>query len=74
MPLLGMATATMPVGIAIGSPLWGLAKDANGDYTLALGVAIGVAALAVLLVTWAVRSGQGSRQSTLTGESEAPPS
>jgi len=73
-PLLGMATATMPVGIAIGSPLWGLAKDANGDYTLALGVAIGVAALAVLLVTWAVRSGQGSRQSTLTGESEAPPS
>jgi predicted MFS family arabinose efflux permease len=61
-PLLGMATATMPVGIAIGSPLWGFAKDANGDYTLALVVAIGVAALAVLLVTWALHSGHGLRQ------------
>jgi len=65
-----MATATMPVGIAIGSPLWGFAKDANGDYTLALGVAIGVAALAVLLVAWAVRSGQGLRQPLPAAEPE----
>jgi len=72
-PLLGMATATMPVGIAIGSPLWGFAKDANGDYTLALGVAIGVAALAVLLVTWAVRSSRGTLQPTPIEESEALP-
>ena len=69
-PLLGMATATMPVGIAIGSPLWGLAKDANGDYTLALGVALGVAALAVLLVTWALRSGQGLQQRMPAAEPE----
>jgi hypothetical protein len=60
----------MPVGIAIGSPLWGVAKDANGDYTLALGVAIGVAALAVPLVTWAVRSGQVLQQPLPAAEPE----
>ena len=56
--LLGMATATMPVGIAIGSPLWGLAKDATGDYTLALTIALVVVAVCVPLVTWAVWSSQ----------------
>ncbi len=56
--LLGAATATMPVGIAIGSPLWGFAKDATGDYALALVIALGVAAVAVPLVTWALWSGQ----------------
>ena len=56
--LLGAATATMPVGIALGSPLWGLAKDAFGDYTTALVIALCVAAGTVPLVTWALWSGQ----------------
>jgi predicted MFS family arabinose efflux permease len=63
----------MPVGIAIGSPLWGVAKDTNGDYTLALLVALGVAALAVLLVTWAVRSGQRLWQRTPAAEPDPLP-
>jgi MFS family permease len=63
-PLLGAATATMPVGIAIGSPLWGFAKDAAGDYTLALVIALCVAAVAIPLVTWALWSGQRRWQRT----------
>ncbi len=70
--LLGAATATMPVGIAIGSPLWGLAKDATGDYNLALVIALCVAAVAVPLVTWAVRSGQRQWQATNAAHEPMP--
>jgi MFS family permease len=68
--LLGAATATMPVGIAIGSPLWGLAKDATGDYTSALLVALGIALVAVPLVTWSVRSGRKLWRPPPSGEPE----
>jgi uncharacterized membrane protein YozB (DUF420 family) len=71
--LLGAATATMPVGIAVGSPLWGLAKDATGDYTLALVVALCVAAVCVPLVTWALWSGQRRWQPTSVTEPERLP-
>lgn len=52
--LLGVGLATMPVGIAIGSPLWGLAKDLTGSYQLALVAAMGIAALSAALVGYAM--------------------
>lgn len=55
--LLGVGTATMPAGIAIGSPLWGLAKDTTGSYGLALAVAIGLAVACVALVSYALITG-----------------
>lgn len=56
-PLLGVATATMPAGIAVGSPLWGLSKDAVGSYAPALVIATVLAVVAVALVSWALRTG-----------------
>ncbi|HSK34330.1 MAG TPA: MFS transporter [Propionicimonas sp.] len=55
--LLGVGTATMPAGIAIGSPLWGLAKDTTGSYGPALAVAIGLAVACVALVSYALITG-----------------
>ncbi len=55
--LLGVGTATMPAGIAIGSPLWGLAKDTTGAYGPALAVAIGLAVACVALVSYALITG-----------------
>ncbi len=71
--LVGAATATMPVGIAIGSPLWGFAKDATGDYTLALVIALGVAAVSVPLVIWALWSGRRRWQGVPSAEHEPLP-
>lgn len=56
-PLLGVATATMPAGIAIGSPLWGLSKDLTGSYATALLAAAVLAVLAVALVSYALATG-----------------
>jgi cyanate permease len=55
--LLGVGTATMPAGIAIGSPLRGLAKDTTGAYGSALAVAIGLAVACVALVSYALITG-----------------
>lgn len=56
--LLGLFTATMPIGIAIGSPLWGLAKDTTGSYDVALVVALVLTVLCVGLVAYAVVAGR----------------
>ena len=55
--LLGVGTATMPAGIAIGSPLWGLSKDVTGSYDVALGIAIALAVACVALVSYALVTG-----------------
>ena len=55
--LLGVGTATMPAGIAIGSPLWGLSKDATGSYDPALAVSVGLAVACVALVAYALVTG-----------------
>ncbi|MGV8849886.1 MAG: MFS transporter [Propionibacteriaceae bacterium] len=55
--LLGVGMATMPIGVAFGSPLWGLVKDLTGSYTLGLYMAMGIAALALVLVSYALITG-----------------
>ena len=55
--LLGVGTATMPAGVAIGSPLWGLSKDNAGSYDPALTVAIGLGVACVALVSFALLTG-----------------
>lgn len=56
-PLLGVTTATMPAGIALGSPLWGLSKDVAGSYDPALVTALVVTVLVVALVSYALLTG-----------------
>lgn len=55
--LLGAGMATMPAGVALGSPLWGLPKDATGSYDLALTIAIGLAVVTVGLIAYALVTG-----------------
>lgn len=55
--LLGVATATMPAGVALGSPLWGLSKDLTGSYDPALLIAILLTVLIVALIAYALISG-----------------
>lgn len=55
--LLGVGMAAMPIGVAIGSPLWGLVKDMTGSYTSGLYIAMGVAAVALALMSYALITG-----------------
>jgi predicted MFS family arabinose efflux permease len=55
--LLGIGIATMPIGVAIGAPLWGLVKDSTGSYTLGLAVAMGLTVLSVGLISYALITG-----------------
>lgn len=55
--ILGPAIAMVPAGISIGSPMWGIAYDRTGSYTLALVVAAAVTIVAALLLVWSIRSG-----------------
>jgi MFS transporter, OFA family, oxalate/formate antiporter len=52
--LLGVGLATMPVGIAIGSPAWGLAKDLTGTYASSLVIAMATAVASAGLVAYAL--------------------
>lgn len=55
--LLGVATATMPAGVALGSPLWGLSKDLTGSYNPALLIAVLATVLIVALIGYALLTG-----------------
>ena len=55
--LLGVGIATMPVGVALGAPLWGLVKDSTGSYTLGLFIAMGLTFLAIGLIAYALITG-----------------
>ena len=55
--LLGVGIATMPVGVALGAPLWGLVKDTTGSYTLGLFIAMGLTFLAIGLIAYALVTG-----------------
>lgn len=57
--LIGIGLAAMPLGVAIGSPLWGLAHDLHGNYDVALMIGAGLALLAGLLFAYTLR---GQRQ------------
>jgi MFS transporter, OFA family, oxalate/formate antiporter len=55
--LLGIGIATMPVGVALGAPLWGMVKDSTGSYTLGLFVAMGLTVLSFGLIAYALVTG-----------------
>lgn len=53
--LLGIVMASMPIGIALGAPLWGLVKDVTGSYDVALTAGVFITCAVVALVTFALR-------------------
>jgi predicted MFS family arabinose efflux permease len=55
--LLGVGIATMPVGVALGAPLWGIVKDTLGSYTPGLVVAMGITILSFALIAYALLTG-----------------
>ena len=59
--ILGPAMAMLPAGIAIGTPLWGVAYDLTGSYTLALIVGAALSLIAALLLAWAIRTAPALR-------------
>ena len=59
--ILGPAMAMLPAGIAIGTPLWGVAYDVTGSYTVALVVAAVLSVVAGLLLVWAIRTAPALR-------------
>jgi len=59
--ILGPTMAMVPIGMAIGTPLWGLVYDRTGSYTPGLMVAAGVCVVTAALLTWAIRTAPGLR-------------
>lgn len=59
--ILGPTMAMLPLGISIGTPLWGIAYDRTGSYTSALVVAAVLSVVAALLLVWAIRSAPALR-------------
>ena len=59
--LLGVGIATMPVGVALGAPLWGSVKDLLGSYTPGLVIAGGVTIVSFGLIAYALITGPKRR-------------
>lgn len=60
--ILGPVMAMLPAGVAVGTPLWGVAVDATGSYALALLVAVGAIAVALVALAWAIPSAARLRE------------
>lgn len=59
--ILGPAMAMLPAGVSVGTPLWAVAVDATGSYTIALVVAAAATVVVALLLLWAIPSAHGLR-------------
>ncbi|MGB7962112.1 MAG: MFS transporter [Propionicimonas sp.] len=59
--ILGPAIAMVPAGISIGTPLWGMAYDRTGSYTIALVAAAALTVVATALLSWTIRSASALR-------------
>lgn len=59
--ILGPVMAMIPAGMAVGTPLWGLAVDATGSYSAALGAGAVVTVASAALMSWALRSAPSLR-------------
>ncbi len=54
--VLGVVMSFIPLGMAIGGPLWGLSKDLTGSYAPALWTAAALSLAAAVLLAWVLRS------------------
>ena len=59
--ILGPAMAMMPAGMALGTPLWGIAVDLTGSYTTALLVSAVLTAVTAALLGWAIQTAPNFR-------------
>lgn len=59
--ILSPVMAAIPVGLAVGTPLWGVVKDATGSYGPALVGAVVATLLALACIAWAIRSAPAFR-------------
>lgn len=60
--ILGPAMATMPAGVAIGTPLWGVAVDVTGSYNVALLASAAICVVTGVLLVYALRSAPAMRR------------
>ncbi len=60
--ILGPTMAGMPAGVAIGTPLWGMAVDLTGSYTIALVASAVLTVLTAVLLVWVLRSAPALRR------------
>lgn len=60
--LLGPVSAAGPAGMAIGGPLWGVVKEAAGDYDPMLLASIALTFVIFFLIVVAIRSGAALRE------------
>ncbi len=59
--ILSPIMAAIPVGLAVGTPLWGLIKDATGSYGPALIGGVVATGVSLACFTWAIRSAPAFR-------------
>lgn len=71
--LLGPTMAAMSAGMAIGSPLWGMVRDAAGSYTPMLVASAAVSLLIALLLIWATRTAPALRSRVERERRDAAP-
>ena len=60
--ILGPAMAAMPAGMAVGTPLWGVAVDVTGSYAPALLASIALTVVMIVLISWVLRTAPGMRE------------
>jgi MFS family permease len=59
--VLGVVMSFIPVGMAVGAPLWGLSKDVTGSYAPALWAAAAVSLVAAVMLIQVLRSAPSFR-------------
>lgn len=59
--ILGPVMAMLPAGVSVATPLWAVAVDITGSYTIALAVAAAATVASGLLLLWAIPSARGLR-------------
>lgn len=59
--ILGPTMAMMSGGVAVGTPLWGVAVDVTGSYTVALVAGILLSVVSAALITWVLRTAPALR-------------
>lgn len=59
--ILAPSSAMVPLGFALGTPLWGAALDLTGRYDTALWAGLGITVVATILIVWTINTAPALR-------------